>query len=194
MVEEPSDTIPVTDAELVRSARGGDLRAFEQLVIRYQASVRAFAALRVQVRHDAEDLAQEVFVIAWRKLADFEPGGSFGSWLRTIAHHLVRNHRRKFRADSVGGYEELDLLWREQDHARRGEASERLLALQDCLARMDGPSLGLLNARYLEGLSVHELAESTGKGYSALTTRLYRLRELLAECVENEMNMEPPRP
>lgn len=178
---------PEREMELVMSARSGSLVAFEELVVFHQAALRAFVAMRIPFRSDAEDLAQETFVIAWRKLGDFEPGGSFGGWLRTIAGHLVRNHRRKFRAEGVGSSQELDLLWAEQERVRPGDASDRLAALRDCLARMDGPALKLLQDRYLEGLSVHELTEKTGKGYSALTTQLYRLRELLANCVENEM-------
>lgn len=193
MAEAFSD-LPPNEPDLIRKARAGDLRAFETLVIRHQASIRAFVALRISLRDEAEDLAQETFVIAWRKLGEFEPDSSFHSWLRTIAHHLVRNHRRKFRAEGVGSYQELDLLWRTQERAHKGDPSERLQALQDCLSKMDGPSLKLLNDRYLEGISVKELAESTGRGYSALTTQLYRLRELLAGCVQKEMEPEGTSP
>ncbi|HVJ44851.1 MAG TPA: sigma-70 family RNA polymerase sigma factor [Luteolibacter sp.] len=182
-VNHPTESEP----ELLRRARGGDLRAFETLVVRYQSGIRAYVVMRIMTKDDAEDLSQEAFVIAWRKLKEFEPGGSFGGWLRAIAGHLVRNHRRKFRAEGVGGYEELDRLWNEQLKEKTGDESDRLAALKDCLSRMDGPALGLLNDRYLDGMSVQELAEKTGKGYSALTTQLYRLRELLAICVENEM-------
>jgi len=191
---EESHNCTLTEPDLIRRARAGDLRAFEKLVIRHQASIRAFVALRISLRGESEDLAQETFVIAWRKLGEFDPDGSFHSWLRTIAHHLIRNHRRKFRAEGVGSYQELDLLWRSQERTHRGDPSERLLALQDCLSRMDGPSLKLLNDRYLDGISVQELAESTGRGYSALTTQLYRLRELLAGCVRKEMETEGIRP
>ena len=52
---------------------------------------------------------------------------------------------------------------------------------------MDGPSRELLHDRYLEGMSVQELSDRSGRGYSALTTQLYRLREVLAACVEKEM-------
>lgn len=192
MRPEVPDKMSDDEQSLIHRARGGDLHAFEKLVTDHQAGLRAFVALRISVRSEAEDLAQEAFVIAWRKLADFGEG-SFGSWLKTIAHHLIRNHRRKFRAEGVGSHEELDVLWREQQKLRPGDASDRLAALRDCLSRMDGPSLGLLNDRYLDGMSVNELAKRTGKGYSALTTRLYRLREILAACVENEMAEEARR-
>ncbi len=173
------------DADLIRAAQRGDLAAYEKLVIRYQSGVRAFAAVRISMRYEAEDLAQEAFMIAWRKLAEFDPDTSFGAWLKTIAHRLVLNHRRKFRAEGVGGHAELEQLLNNHDAEA---ASERLAALRDCLASIDGPALKLLNTRYLDGVSVKEIAEQTGKGYSALTMQLFRLRELLASCVESEMS------
>jgi len=187
MVDDAMVPLRSDEPDLIRRAQHGDLAAFEMLVNRYQASIRAFAALRMSVRCEAEDLAQETFVIAWKKLAAFDPETSLGPWLRRITHHLVRNHRRKFRAEGVGGYQELELLWRGVENSHPAGPEERLAALQECMGRMDGPSLELLSDRYLEGLSVHELVEKTGKGYSALTTQLYRLREILAGCVENEM-------
>lgn len=193
-MDDEEKTVRSDEPDLIRRAQHGDLTAFETLVIRYQASIRSFAALRMSVRCEAEDLAQEVFVIAWRKLADFDPDTSLGPWLRRITHHLVRNHRRKFRAEGVGGYQELEVLWRGMEKTRPTGGEGRLEALQDCLAKVDGPSLELLNDRYLEGLSVHELVEKTGKGYSALTTQLYRLREILAGCVENEMKIQQTTP
>lgn len=182
------DTLETTDdSELIRAAQAGDLESYERLVNRYQAGVRAFAAVRIPMRYEAEDLAQEAFVIAWRKLGDFEAGTSFGAWLKTITHRLVLNHRRKFRAEGVGGHRELEELLRERSMVAVDDASERLEALRECLSAMDGPALKLLNARYLDGETVREIAASTGRGYSALTMQLFRLREILAACVENEM-------
>ncbi|RYD29856.1 MAG: hypothetical protein EOP87_17615, partial [Verrucomicrobiaceae bacterium] len=124
VVTAPADAIPQDEPDLIRRAQRGELAAFGTLVGRYQGSVRAFAALRMSVRCEAEDLAQETFVIAWRKLADFDPETSLGAWLRRIAHHLVRNHRRKFRAEGVGGYQELEILWRGQERERPGGAED----------------------------------------------------------------------
>lgn len=183
--EEPDD------ADLLRSAQRGDLAAYEKLVVRYQAGVRAFAAVRIPMRYEAEDLAQEAFIIAWRKLREFDPETSFGAWLKAIAHRLVMNHRRKFRAHGVGGHAELEELLHYDDTE---VASERVAALRDCLASMGGPALKLLSTRYLDGVSVRDISKQMGRGYSALTMQLFRLRELLAACVEKEMSAERGTP
>lgn len=179
--EEPSD------GKLIRAAQGGDVAAYGQLVIRYQAAVRAFAAVRIANRDEAQDLAQDTFVVAWRKLGDFDANTPIGPWLRTIVHRLVLNHRRKFRAEGIGGYEELEELL---NRLRPEAAPDRLAILRQCLKEMGGPSLAMLEERYLDGVSVKEMAARTGRGYSALTMQLFRLRELLASCVREKMSME----
>lgn len=191
----PSDAshLKPEDSVLLRAAKAGDLSAYEQLVWRYQTGIRAFVAVRLAVPHDAEDLAQETFVVAWRKLASFDPDTSFGSWLRMIAHNLVLNHRRKFRAVGVGGHNELEELMEGQPASIPRDAPERLTALTECLASMDEPARQLLKARYLDGRTVREIAVKTGRGYSALTMQLFRLRELLAACVENKLAFDHPQ-
>lgn len=175
------------DADLIRAAQRGDLSAYEQLVLRHQSAVRAFAAVRIASRSDAQDLAQDTFVIAWKKLGSFDPNTPLGPWLRTIVHRLVLNYRRKFRAEGVGGHSELDELL---NGANAETASERLAALRQCLTEMGGPGLALLEERYIDGVSVREIAKKTGRGYSALTMQLFRLRELLARCVRERMSTE----
>ena len=173
------------DADLIRAAQRGDLAAYERLVLRHQSAVRAFAAVRIASRADAQDLAQETFVIAWKKLGNFDPDTPLGPWLRTIVHKLVLNHRRKFRAEGIGGHVELDELL----SGRGAEiASERVAVLRQCLHEIGGPSLALLEERYIDGASVKEIAAKMGRGYSALTMQLFRLREVLADCVQKRMS------
>jgi RNA polymerase sigma-70 factor (ECF subfamily) len=89
-----ASTDHVTDAELVERARAGDADAFGDLVERYQAVVyrAARAALRSPV--DADDVVQEAFVAAFRKLAEFRAEAGFKTWLLAIAWNAARMHRR----------------------------------------------------------------------------------------------------
>ncbi len=139
--------------------------------------------------HEAEDLAQEVFVTAFRKLADFDAARPMGPWLRSIALNLLRNHWRKFRAQPIGGNAELAELLDRHIAAECSSEREPLLhaALHDCLERMEGPARDLLHRRYGEEESVRELSDSLQRGYSALTMQLHRLREVLADCIGRKM-------
>jgi RNA polymerase sigma-70 factor (ECF subfamily) len=95
-------TVCVTDADLVARARRGDSAAFGELVDRHRVAVyrAAFAALGSHA--DAEDAAQDAFLLAYRRLGGFRGEASFKTWLLTIAWRQAINRRRGLRRDSVG--------------------------------------------------------------------------------------------
>ncbi|MBI3003279.1 MAG: sigma-70 family RNA polymerase sigma factor, partial [candidate division NC10 bacterium] len=80
------------DRELVEQARAGDAGAFEALVRRYQGWVFTLALRMVGNRAEAEDVAQEVFLKAYRGLAGFKAASRFTTWLYAIASHHCLNH------------------------------------------------------------------------------------------------------
>jgi RNA polymerase sigma-70 factor (ECF subfamily) len=84
----------VTDAELVASARTGDHAAFGELVDRHRTAVYRAALAALRSHAEAEDAAQDAFVLAWRRLASFRGDASFKTWLLTIAWHQAINRRR----------------------------------------------------------------------------------------------------
>jgi len=84
----------VTDAELVEAARAGDQAAFGVLVERYQHVVVRTAAAVVGRREEAEDVAQEALLRAFRGIADFRGEASVKTWLLTITWRQALSHRR----------------------------------------------------------------------------------------------------
>lgn len=179
------------DLEWIHAALDGDLAAFSQLVLRHQLAVSAFLLARLSRKHEAEDLAQETFVTAWRRLSDFDPTRPFGAWLRGIAENHLRNHLRKFRAEPIGGDEALQMILdREQDSSDSGD-TDLAAALGECIERIAGPARDLLMARYAEGLSMAELCAKSGQKHSAVTMKLHRLRLSLAACVEGKLAGTP---
>lgn len=177
------------DSQWIARAREGDAAAFSELVLRHQWAVRAFLLARLSRKDEAEDLAQETFVTAWRRLRDFDGDRPFVPWLRGIAMNLLRNHLRKFKEAPIGGDEALQAMLDGAMERWEAAADEgpRAVALADCLTGVDGPARDLLNARYVEGLSLEELCARTGRKQSALTMKLHRLRQSLAECIERKM-------
>ena len=89
----------MTDEELVLLARQGDPDAFDQLVVRHQSSVYRAALAALRVAEDAEEVAQDAFVKAWRNLGKFRGDSSFKTWLLTIAWNGAMSRRR-----SVAGW------------------------------------------------------------------------------------------
>ena len=178
---------PAEDPHWIALARKGDTAAFSELVMRHQWAIRAFLLARLGRKEEAEDLAQEAFVTAWRKLDDFDDSRPFAPWLRGIALNLLRNHLRKFKEAPIGGDEALQAMLDQQIDREEPSEAPRISALAECLARIDGPARELLSARYVEGRSLQELCKRTGRKHSAITMQLHRLRQVLADCVERKM-------
>jgi RNA polymerase sigma-70 factor, ECF subfamily len=80
------------DRALVEAAAAGDRDAFDELVRRYQGAIVGLARSMTAGSVDSEDIAQEVFVRAWRSLRGFRGDSTFRTWLHQIALNVVRSH------------------------------------------------------------------------------------------------------
>ena len=87
-------TVCVSDVDLVARARQGDPAAFGELVERHRMAVYRAALAALGSHADAEDAAQDAFLLAFRRLDTFRGDASFKTWLLTIAWHQAINHRR----------------------------------------------------------------------------------------------------
>lgn len=87
-------TVCVTDGDLVARARVGDHAAFGELVDRHRVAVYRASMAALGSHAEAEDAAQDAFVVAWRRLDSFRGEASFRTWLLTIAWHQAINRRR----------------------------------------------------------------------------------------------------
>jgi len=85
---------PLEESELVERARDGDVRAYEELVLRYQGIAMRTAGVVLHGSPDAEDAVQEAFVKAYYALDRFRPGAPFRPWLLRIVANEASNRRR----------------------------------------------------------------------------------------------------
>ena len=175
------DNTPI-DA-LIRQAQDGDVAAFGRLVDQHQTLVRGWLRVRLGDWSSADDLAQEVFVTAFRRIRTYASEAPFHAWLTGIARNHWRNHLRKHQAEAVGGTEELATLVGADPLLQGRDEGQLVDALRACLEPLGEPARELLEQRYVAGRTVRDLAASSGRGYSALTMQLHRLREVLAECI-----------
>ena len=98
----------MTDAELIAAHLAGDEGAFGFLVGRHLPVVYSFAHRFVGDAHDADDIAQEAFVRAWKHLRRFDQAKNFRTWLFAIAKNAALDHLRKKRAVPFSGFEDED--------------------------------------------------------------------------------------
>ena len=111
-------TVCVDDADLVTRARQGDPAAFGELVDRHRSAVYRAALAALGSHADAEDAAQDTFLLAFRRLASFRGDASFKTWLLTIAWHQAINRRRS-----------LTRIWRRMVEPTEGEEAEAFVSI-----------------------------------------------------------------
>ena len=172
--------------EISRDKNVWDLNDFAMIVDEHQKAIRSFVAARIDDPFEAQDLSQEVFLVAYRKLDEFDPSRPLRPWLYGIASNLVKNHRRKLRDATLheagevlrlldAEIESLDVRWQNDTIFE---------ALEKCLARLESDARRLLRLRYEDGLEIAEIRAAVGGRHSTITMRLHRLRERLRECIE----------
>ncbi|BDS06839.1 RNA polymerase sigma factor [Oceaniferula spumae] len=175
------------DLDAIKRSQSGDLNAFGELVRANEGWLRGWLRSQLSDWTAADDLAQDTFVTAFQKIRDFQGEGSFEAWLRTIGHNHFRNYIRKKRENYIGGDLELQALLTTDDTDDSNHGNASLEALRDCLALVKAPARKLLNDRYTDGKTLREIAQETGANYSALTMKVHRLRQSLAECIEAKL-------
>jgi RNA polymerase sigma-70 factor, ECF subfamily len=173
----------VTSGEEERVLRdavlAGDERAWAVLFETNFAGLYAFARRRTGSESIAEDIVQECFLVAVRRMKDFDPTrGSFGSWLLGIASNLIRNEERTER-----NRDEKRLAAAGRLHPRTAAAAPPGGAL-DLLEEITLVMAGLpvhyrqvLLAKYEEGLSVEDIGRRSGESAKAVESLLSRARE-----------------
>ncbi len=137
--------------------------------------------------HRAKDLLQETNLVIWRKASEFRWGTDFGAWSRRIAHFCVLSDQRDAkRSPIVFGEELIQTLAADHDKHSQ-EADERRDRLEECLVKLPDTQRATIHARYVDGLSVSEIAQQQGKSQNATSALLYRIRLALLDCVARKV-------
>ena len=161
--------------------------AFVKEFMRQRARVLGYITAVTGDFHLAEDIFQEVSVVAFRKQAEFQPGTNFGAWVRAIARlKLLEAHRTAARAGLPLGDAALDNLEQAAAEADpRWEAEKDALRL--CLERVAGPGRALVDRRYRDGLPLLAIARRTGRTAEAVQVALSRVRKALKDCIARRL-------
>jgi RNA polymerase sigma-70 factor, ECF subfamily len=170
---------------LLARLRTGDARAFEELVSAYQHRVFGVALRMLGTRAEAEEIAQEVFLRAYRALADFRGEARLGTWLYGIASRLCLNRlaspdRRVTRGDAVL----IDVPAGTPDAAAEVERAELDAALRAAIAELPDERRLVLVLRDVEGLSYEQIADTLALDPGTVRSRLHRARMQLKEKLE----------
>jgi RNA polymerase sigma-70 factor (ECF subfamily) len=168
---------------IVREVLGGDRDAFRWLVEREAAGVVRACQRVLGDLHEAEDVAQEAFVIAYRSLATWRGDGPFGAWLARIAVRLaVRRAAARRQVTWIqptdGGSEAgLEVSLRataSSDPLHLALRGERDADIRDAVARLDEPYREVIALRFFAERSLQEIAAATGRPLGTVKTHLHR--------------------
>jgi RNA polymerase sigma-70 factor (ECF subfamily) len=170
---------------LVERAKTGDREAYGELVTRFQSSVYAMALARVRDPLEAQELAQDVFVHAMRKLPQLRDPRCFAGWLRRITARMAINRLTRrgplFGADP----EMLDTVQTfDRSPEETVEVREAVGQLKDALAQLKPLDRATLEAFYLRGRSLKQMAREFDVPTGTIKRRLHVARLRLKEVLE----------
>ncbi len=173
-----------TDAALVARARSGDLGAFERLVRRHQRPVYRLALRILDDPRDAEDVTQDVFVTAWRRMATVRDGAAIRAWLyRTTTNRCLNAVRSRSLAPPLEPWEAGGRLASPDSASpeRQAQTEQCLAALRAAVRRLPPNQRACWVLREVEELSYAEIAKIIGATPHAVRGRISRARAKLAE-------------
>jgi RNA polymerase sigma-70 factor (ECF subfamily) len=195
--EAPS--IPTEEMVLVERARGGELKAYDELIKRYQERIYATVYHMTSNHEDANDLAQESFVKAYQALKSFKGGSSFYTWLYRIAVNKTINFlkQRKNRQHmslndlDFNAEHDPDLVALISDKTPRREAglSELQEKLNGALLKLSEHHRMAVVLHDVQGLSHEEIAKVMHCNVGTVRSRLFyarqQLQALLADYIKS---------
>jgi RNA polymerase sigma-70 factor (ECF subfamily) len=168
-----------------------ETKEFMALYGRHQMDLYRYVRTLVVRAEEADDVMQETAMALWQRFDDYDESRPFLPWARRFAYFCAKQHRtRKARSKEVGLSPEVwDLLSQDYDtHEGRLAAQRRLLA--GCMTGLGTESRDLLRQRYVERVSLKDLAVALGRSANALYLQLFRVRKQLLRCVEKGLAEE----
>ena len=175
------------DAACVRSILSGRPERFRELVERYQERVFAILSRYERDRGRVENMAQDVFVEAWRQLEKFDPlKAPFENWLSRMATNVALNHVRaekRFRHQvpfSQLGEGALEWL-QQEDNSAPLEAMEAREILNRCMVDLTPDEQVILTMAEIEGRTSPEIGQLTGKAAGTIRVALHRAKKKLTD-------------
>ncbi|AEK58953.1 MULTISPECIES: RNA polymerase sigma factor RpoE [Acidithiobacillus] len=181
-----------SDLVLVRRVQKGEKAAFDLLVRKYQHRVLALVGRFVRNPEEAEDVAQEAFVKAYRALKNFRGDSAFYTWLYRIAVNTAKNHLvAQGRQVSIADVETEDAeQFASADGLREYDTPEGLLLTKEIAQHIDAALTALpedlriaVTLREFEGLSYDEIAQVMECPVGTVRSRIFRAREAIAKVL-----------
>jgi len=185
---------PTTDSEIIQRVLEGDHQLYAEIVKRYQNFVFSICLRYTESREDAEEIAQDVFVKAYRSLADFRGASKFSTWLYTIVTTSCITFLRKKRLETHSlDNERVFELADNQDsgfRANQVEQKSRVAMVNDAIKLLSPDDAKMITLFYKGEQSLEEIGQIMGIDPNTAKVRLHRARQRLKEKMEKHFMQE----
>jgi RNA polymerase sigma-70 factor (ECF subfamily) len=201
-VQKDGQSIPRDEATMITSILAGDTQLYHELIRPYERSVYMMALSLLKSEADAEEVAQEAFLKAYRSLSGFRSEAKFSTWLISITLNEARGRLRRqatVRIESIdepeseGGTVSPALLrdWREipSETIERAEVRE---ILQQAVASLPAIYRQVFLLRHVEEFSVIETAAALSISSASVKVRLHRARMMLQKQLAPQLRKAAP--
>lgn len=183
-----------TDNDIIGRVLSGDQQLYSVLVQRYQSFVFTIALRYVKGREDAEEVAQDIFIKAYRSLADFKGASKFSTWLYTITTTTCITFLRKKKLDvhSLDNEHVFETADRQDSgmSANQVEQKSRINMVNRAIAMLGGDDAQLITLFYKSEQTLEEIAKILGIEANAVKVRLHRARARLKEKMQQHFAAE----
>jgi len=187
------------ERSLLRRLRDRDERAFRELVNDHRDRVFNITYRMLGNRHEAEDVAQEVFITVFKTIETFREESKFSTWLYRVTVNHCKNRIKYLARRHDRDRDELDETSQQQNGAVNGapvrakhpdkalESAQMEKLLQEAIASLDDDQRAVVILRDVEDLSIEEICEITGLPDGTVKSRLHRARLVLRKKMQRHV-------
>ena len=176
--------------KIIARARRGDADAFEQLVVAYRDQVFRLALRMCGSEADADEVAQEAFLSAWKALPNFRGESQFSTWLYQLTTHaaidLMRREKRQIAAADITEVNAADPAPSPQQQAEQSEQRE---IVRDAILQLAPEQREVVVLRFMEELSYEEIGAVLKLPSGTVKSRLNRAKAQLKEILSKSGNL-----
>ena len=182
------------DNEIISRVLKGEQNAYAELVNRYQAYVFTLVLRMIKSREDAEEVAQDVFIKAYRSLADFRGESKFSTWLYTIANTTSITFLRKKKLDvhSLDNEKVFEVADSRDSGLRANmvEQKSRVNMVNEAIAMLSPDDAEIITLFYKAEQNLEEISRILRLETNTAKVRLHRARTRLKEKMEKNFSEE----
>ena len=183
----------LSDNDLIMQAIAGNQNAYADLVKRHQRFVFTLALRFAKSREDAEEIAQDTFVKAYRSLTSFQKQAKFSTWLYSIAYTTSMTFLRKKRLTTSSIDDENNFLQIENSGSfdvNNAENKSRSFYLNEAIQQLLPDDAIIITLFYKAEQSLEEIAKVLGMEATTVKVKLFRARQRLKEKLERNLKDE----